>query len=112
MQCMANQHIMSDCPVVLGLTCRDPNRVNEEWFSDNDRVRAAIGMVDEAPDPPGTSDKVSSAHAVWAGSMPQPACLSLVYVSNVFCQVGVKGDLGDLKGTHAAAEQHGCTVWT
>jgi hypothetical protein len=32
--------------------------VNEEWFYDNERVRAAVGMVDEAPDPPGTSDKV------------------------------------------------------
>ncbi len=41
---------------------RDANRVNEEWFSDMDAVRAAVGMVDEAADPPGTSDKVSSGH--------------------------------------------------
>eukprot|EP00879_Flechtneria_rotunda_P014450 GHRR01015099.1.p1 GENE.GHRR01015099.1~~GHRR01015099.1.p1 ORF type:complete len:471 (+),score=115.95 GHRR01015099.1:168-1580(+) len=35
----------------------DAARVNEEWFSDMDAVRAAVGMVDEAPDPPGTSNK-------------------------------------------------------
>lgn len=40
------------------LCCRDANRVNEEWFSDMDAVRAAVGMVDEAPEPSGSSDKV------------------------------------------------------
>ncbi|WIA08252.1 hypothetical protein OEZ85_007696 [Tetradesmus obliquus] len=35
----------------------DANRVNEEWFSDMDAVRAAVGMVDEAPEPTGSSDK-------------------------------------------------------
>lgn len=39
--------------------CRDANRVNEEWFTDMEKVRAAVGMVDEAPEPPGTTDKVS-----------------------------------------------------
>jgi len=38
--------------------CRDANRVNEEWFTDMDKVRAAVGMVDEAPEPPGSTDKV------------------------------------------------------
>jgi hypothetical protein len=33
--------------------------VNEEWFTDMDKVRAAVGMVDEAPEPAGSTEKVS-----------------------------------------------------
>lgn len=42
----------------VGVSCRDANRVNEEWFTDMEKVRAAVGMVDEAPEPEDTSVKV------------------------------------------------------
>jgi hypothetical protein len=47
-----NGHVPHYC------SCRDANRVNEEWFTDMDKVRAAVGMVDEAPEPSGNTDKV------------------------------------------------------
>lgn len=37
--------------------CRDANRVNEEWFTDEDSVRRTVGLLDEAPQP-STSGKV------------------------------------------------------
>jgi hypothetical protein len=40
--------------------CRDANRVNEEWFADMEGVKAAVGMFDEQPDPPGSQDKVKA----------------------------------------------------
>jgi len=44
--------------------CRDANRVNEEWFADMEGVKAAVGMMDEQPDPPGSQDKVISEPAL------------------------------------------------
>lgn len=49
----------------LCMCCRDANRVNEEWFTDMDKVRAAVGMVDEAPEPTGSTEKVSSRSLHW-----------------------------------------------
>ena len=35
------------------------NRVNEEWFSDVDAVRKAVGLLEEAaPETPSTTSKV------------------------------------------------------
>ncbi len=31
------------------LLCRDVNKVHDEWFSDMDAVRLAVGLVDDAP---------------------------------------------------------------
>ena len=31
------------------LLCRDANRVNEEWFADEESVRSKVGLLDDAP---------------------------------------------------------------
>lgn len=64
--------------VLLPLSaCRDANRVNEEWFTDMDKVRAAVGMVDEAPEPEGSTEKVKAGTAAAAAEAisPSPACM-------------------------------------
>lgn len=55
LSCISNR--AKEC-VCICICCRDANRVNEEWFTDMDKVRESVGMVDEAPEPPGSTDKV------------------------------------------------------
>ncbi len=50
------------------MLCRDPNRVNEEWFQDVDAVRAAVGIIDEAPASTSTSEKVGHVPATTAAA--------------------------------------------
>eukprot|EP00775_Hariotina_reticulata_P011699 gene11699-11843_t len=53
----------------------DANRVNEEWFADMEGVKAAVGMIDEQPDPPGTLDKCMICFEVFSRSeMRSAAC--------------------------------------
>ncbi|KIY99470.1 putative E3 ubiquitin-protein ligase ARI7 [Monoraphidium neglectum] len=47
----------------------DVNRVNEEWFSDVEAVRKAVGILEEpAPEGPGESSKVGASG--WCGPEP------------------------------------------
>ena len=42
------------------LLCRDANRLNEEWFADEESVRSKVGLLDDAP-VASTSGKVGPA---------------------------------------------------
>ncbi len=47
-------HGCCSCASDLQTSQRDVNRVHEEWFNNSDRVRAALGILEEAaPLPPG-----------------------------------------------------------
>lgn len=54
--------------MTLLLLCRDANRVNEEWFADEDSVRRKVGLLEDVPEA-STSGKVSRrVSATCAGS--------------------------------------------
>jgi hypothetical protein len=64
-----NRRALPSPPPPLCLTPRDVNRVNEEWFSDVEAVRKAVGILEEpAPEGPGESSKVGASG--WCGPEP------------------------------------------
>lgn len=37
------------CLIMPAFSCRDVNRVNEEWFTDTNSLREKVGLLDEQP---------------------------------------------------------------
>jgi hypothetical protein len=44
--------------VAANTACRDASRVNDEWFSDTDGIRAAVGLIDAQARPTQGEGKV------------------------------------------------------
>jgi hypothetical protein len=101
------QHQLTDRMFGLLSACRDANRVNEEWFTDMDKVRAAVGMVDEAPEPEGSTEKVQ------AGTTAAEVAEATETVYQFFLHVRGKQNRTEvlqglnkqLRGKHGASQQ-------
>jgi hypothetical protein len=65
----ATECIFNVCPRVAVGSYRDANRVNEEWFADEENVRSKVGLLDDAAEA-STSGKVR--HSAFCLCWPLP----------------------------------------